>query len=115
MSKKFIKIFFITISVIIGLIIIIRVGAAISIINSAAFEFAKLKISENEKTLEIIGEIESFGKFPSGGLSTENGIKKAQVETKVFGAKSNAKVILKLEKQKGEDWEVLKFYFKELK
>lgn len=111
MSKGFLKILAITIIVIVSLVLVTIVVSAIKISNSDAYDFAKEQILINDKTIDRIGEIKSFGRFPSGKLRKNE----AQIETNVSGTKSEARIILILEKNEINEWVVLNYYFKELK
>ncbi|WP_046759299.1 hypothetical protein [Kordia jejudonensis] len=110
MSKKFKKIFIYTILSILAIIIIVRVGSFIRVKNSEGYDFAMKYISKNEKVLNRIGEIKSFGKFPSGYVS----MKETKVETYVYGTKKDAHIVLTVSKEIGYEWKIINFYFKEL-
>ncbi|EDP94444.1 cytochrome c oxidase assembly factor Coa1 family protein [Kordia algicida OT-1] len=111
MSKKFLKVFLIVVGAIILLIAIGSIGAAIKVSNSDAYEFAKKEILKSKKVEERIGKIKDFSLMPQGVLKK----KEAQIEIDVYGENGKANIILKLEKNSKDEWEVLNFYFKELK
>ena len=110
-NKKFIKIFSYVVLGIIGFVLIVKIGNYIKIVNSEAYTLAKKYIETNQNLIEKTGEIQEFGKFPSGSIGYKNGKTVAQIETRVIGAKSNGDVILLMEKQPNKDWEYKKIFF----
>lgn len=110
-NKKFIKIFTYVVLSIFTFIVIVNVGNYIKITNSEAYVLAKSHIKSHPDLIEKIGEVISFGKFPSGSIHYENGKTVAQIETKVIGSKLSGEVIVLMEKWPNKDWEYKRVFF----
>ena len=72
-----------------------------------AFVFGSKAIQE--KT----GEVVRLGKIPRYNISKRNGIMDVRIETKVYGKKENADLIIFLTKNEGENWVVKDFKYAE--
>ncbi|WP_034230580.1 hypothetical protein, partial [Aquimarina pacifica] len=72
-DKKIFKIFSYVVLSILGFVIVVSVGNYIKIVNSEAYSLAKPYIINNQELIDRIGEVESFGKFPSGSIGYKNG------------------------------------------
>lgn len=89
---------------IIFFILIVTIGNTLRISYSDEYTLAKEYLKNNSELINEIGEINEFGQFPSGSIRSENGARYAQIETKVEGTKSTAKVILLMSKQPSGNW-----------
>jgi len=101
--KTFIKYILYTAIVIGALIIIIIVGNTIKISNSEAYNVAKKEIITNNETIECLGKIKGFGRFPSGSIRMENQKYYAQLEIEIIGDLNTTKAIIYMNKN-NEDW-----------
>lgn len=108
MRNKFLKVFTIVISTIIGLVIFVYLYSVINISNSEVYVLAKAYIKENKDVEERIGKVIDFGDLPYGSIGSENSIKKAQINLKIIGEKAETDAQINLKKVNSiNDWEVV--------
>lgn len=74
--------------------------------NSEPYVLSIEYIESNVEGLEQIGNIESFGFFPTGRVHSENGYGHANFSIHVYGDKGELVVEILLEKQPDSEWEV---------
>ena len=101
---KFFKYILYVVLGIVVFILVVTIGNTIKISNSEEYELAKKHLTNNPELIAEIGEIQEFGRFPSGGTRSENGSEYAQIETTVEGTKAKAKVILLMSKKPSDKW-----------
>ena len=68
-------------------------------------------IEVNPRIIELVGDIEGFGAFPSGSISTSGGRGQAEFTIRVVGSNNTIHVHVQLEKKPLRDWEVIDFYY----
>ncbi len=110
MKNKFIKYLAYSIIGIIVLYISVTIGNTIKISNSESFKVAKDYVLNDENIINQLGNIKSFGSFPSGAIKTINGIEHAQIELFVEGSIKEGNIVLIMEKN-GNNWEVKDFFY----
>lgn len=113
LNKQFIKIFSYFILSILLFFLVVNVGNYVRITNSEAYVLAKAYIKTHPDLIEKVGDIQSFGRFPSGKIGYENGKNIAQIETNIVGMKKSGKVIVLMEKRPNKEWVYKKIYFDE--
>ncbi|TRO66779.1 cytochrome c oxidase assembly factor Coa1 family protein [Christiangramia sabulilitoris] len=109
-NNKIIKYISYTILGMLLLVLVVTIGNTIKISNSDEYALAKDYLKNNKELIEEIGEIQSFGSFPSGSIRSEDGAKFAQIETDVEGKSSEVKVILLMSKQPLDNWKFDQLY-----
>ena len=95
--------------------ILLFVNAVISgIKNGDAYQTAIVYI-ENHREIKVeTGEIESF-KMQSGSISTGfDGTGKAEFTIRVNGSSGSVRVTVKLEREFGENWEIISFSYRRI-
>lgn len=103
-NKKVLKTLICTVLSISVLIIAVRVINCITIKNSEAYDLALSYVKSQPELIEQLGEIQSFGKYPRGGIGNENGKTVAQIETKVIASKWSGNIIVLMEKYPNKEW-----------
>lgn len=74
--------------------------------HGGAAETAKHFIKNDPAVHARIGEIKSFGFFPSGSVREVNGAGEAHLIFSIRGAKADGRATVNLSKKPGEDWKV---------
>jgi hypothetical protein len=107
------KIVIITLSIVIGLglIIAIFVGgivglALFSVGRSEAAETAKTFLRDNERLKQDIGEVKDFGSFVTGNINLDNGNGSATINIKVEGERKSVNASVDLIYRSGRQWRV---------
>ncbi|KPU45766.1 cytochrome oxidase complex assembly protein 1 [Oxobacter pfennigii] len=75
--------------------------------SSSAYKEAIYQIQNNEKVLEQTGNIEGYGFFPTGSVSTNNGVGNAEFVIKVKGSNKDVYVHTVLSKFLGSKWRIV--------
>ncbi|MFV8226124.1 hypothetical protein [Christiangramia aquimixticola] len=109
-NNKIIKYISYTILGILLFVIVVTLGNTVKISTSDEYALAKDYLKNNKELIEEIGEIKSFGSFPSGSIRSEDGAEYAQIETDVEGKNSEIKVILLMSKQPLDKWKFDQLY-----
>ena len=81
-------------------------GTVYIIKESASYKTAVEYIEKQEEILMITGEINGYGYFPVGSVSTTNGNGLAHFSIEVKGEKKNLTVNVSMEKSTGSEWRV---------
>ena len=74
--------------------------------NGDSFKAAAEYLKHNSKITAIVGDVENFGSFPSGSVSTSNGHGSAELKINVYGSKGDLAVWVELSKSPDSDWVV---------
>lgn len=82
------------------------IGVTQMIKNDASYITAVQYIENQKEISTSIGEIQSFGFFPTGSVSYTNGFGTADLSIKVYGTQKSIVVRLYLEKTPGTTWSV---------
>ena len=95
-----------------GLIIAIVAGAIVGIAlyaigNSEAAQSAKTFLRNNEQLKQDIGEVTSFGNFPTGNVSVESNSGNATINLKVYGERKTVNASVDLIYRNGQPWRVV--------
>jgi len=80
--------------------------------NHPAYHMALDYIEDNPRITELVGEIESFGFFPSGNISTSGGHGQADFTIRVYGSDGTAHVRVILVREPLGGWEVVGFRYR---
>ncbi|HKO45047.1 MAG TPA: cytochrome c oxidase assembly factor Coa1 family protein [Pyrinomonadaceae bacterium] len=112
MTTKKIVILVISIVLGLGLIVAVVAGAIVGIAlyaigNSEAAESAKTFLRNNEQLKQDIGEITSFGNFPTGNVSVESNSGNATINLKVYGERKTVNASVDLIYRNGQPWRVV--------
>jgi len=79
--------------------------------NSAAYAIAIQALEKSNDVHSKIGNIESFGKFPTGSIKVHNGIGRATIEIHINGESEGIDTVIRLTKQVGQNWKVIDVKF----
>lgn len=108
------KIVILVISIVVGLALIVTIvaGAIVGIAlytigNSEAAESAKTFLSNNEQLKQDIGEVTSFGNFPTGNVNIESNSGNATINLKVYGERKTVNASVDLIYRSGQPWRVV--------
>ena len=112
MTTKKIVILVISIVLGLGLIVAVVAGAIVGIAlyaigNSEAAESAKTFLRNNEQLKQDIGEVTSFGNFPTGNVSVESNSGNATINLKVYGERKTVNASVDLIYRNGQPWRVV--------
>jgi hypothetical protein len=80
--------------------------------NHPSYHTALDYIQEHPGIAEMVGDVESFGFFPSGSISTSGGFGQADFVIRVNGSGGTARVHVQLEREPLRDWQVVSFYYR---
>lgn len=81
--------------------------------NSDAYQTAIAYIEAHPQIAELAGEIESFGRFPTGSVNTVVGGRgDADFTIRVNGTRNTLRVNVRLVREPLRDWEVIDFYYR---
>ena len=88
-------------------------GIMFTIRNHSAYQTALDYIETNPRIIELVGDIESFGFFPNGSISTSGGHGQADFTIRVNGSDRTAHVHVRLIREPLEDWEVISLRYRQ--
>ena len=80
--------------------------------NHPAHQTALQYIEEHPGVLALAGEIQGFGFFPNGSVSTSSGRGDADFIIRVNGSENVVRVHIQLIREPLRDWEVVSFYYR---
>ncbi|MCL2376802.1 MAG: RDD family protein [Defluviitaleaceae bacterium] len=83
--------------------------------NHPSYHLATDSIRANPEIVELIGEIESFGFFPTGNLSFGSSHGDANYSIRAIGAYGEVRVFVELQMRDGGDWEIVRFNFVQIR
>ena len=108
------KIVILVISIVVGLALIVTIvaGAIVGIAlytigNSEAAESAKTFLRNNDQLKQDIGEVTSFGNFPTGNVSIESNSGNATINLKAYGERKTVNASVDLIYRSGQPWRVV--------
>ena len=87
-------------------------GVLAIIKNHPAYHAAIHYIEANPRVAELVGDIEGFGSFPGGSVSTSGGHGQAEFTIRVVGSDNTIHVHIRLEREPLRDWEVVGFHYR---
>ena len=90
--------------------LILGVSAMIRIHPS--YQMALSYIETNPRIIAQVGEVESFGFFPTGSISTSGGRGQAEFTIRVVGSDDTIRVHILLIREPLRDWEVMGIYYR---
>ncbi|MCL2356182.1 MAG: cytochrome c oxidase assembly factor 1 family protein [Defluviitaleaceae bacterium] len=92
---------------------VVFVGITNRIQSSPPYLLAIEYIEASPQIAEIVGEIESFGRFLNGGVTTHGngGRGNAEFTIRVNGTDGRARVFVQLEREPLLDWEIIAFRY----
>jgi hypothetical protein len=116
-NKKATKIVVAVISVVIlgflGIIVfgvLLFLGIMSTLKNSEPYNTAIAHIEESQRVRELVGEIEDYGRFPSGNVHNVNGRGTAEFTIRVNGTEGSTRVFVRLKREPLRDWEIVEFF-----
>lgn len=81
--------------------------------NTPAYQAAIEYIEDNQRIAELVGEIESYGRFLTGSVNASAGGRgDASFTIHVNGTEGIVRVNVRLEREPLRDWEVVDFYYR---
>jgi len=80
--------------------------------NHPAYHVAISYIESHPGIVEMVGEVEGFGSFPSGSISTSGGRGEAEFTIRVNGSEGTVRVHIQLEREPLRDWEVISIFYR---
>jgi len=94
-------------------VLVLFLGMSISMRNHAAFHVATDTIREHPEIVAAIGEIQSFGFFITGGISTSGNHGNANFTIRARGSHGRGRMYVRLQRHggTGADWEVVRLEF----
>ena len=80
--------------------------------NHPSYHTALNYIETNPRIIELVGDVEGFGFFPTGSIHISGGHGQADFTIRVDGSEGTVRVHVRLIREPLRDWEVISFYYR---
>jgi len=81
--------------------------------NHESYRIAQSYIETNPRIIELVGEVEGFGFFPSGSINISGGYGQAEFTIRVDGRDGSVHVHTRLAREPRGDWEIVSFNYRQ--